>query len=84
MKTAPKLETAKGSMDPLPSRIHSQVLPHACAHLYRAARQGAYMLPRPHIRTKLNPPDRWADLHAYARNLPVRIRLLGRHASRVN
>ena len=73
MKPMRKLEAAKGGMDPLPTRILPQVLPCASAHLYCAARQGVLFIFHTPIHTKLNP---WADLRAYARNLPVRIHFL--------
>ena len=49
LKPLRKLEAAKGGMDPLPTRALSQVLPRARAHLYCAARQGAFIyFPRSH------------------------------------
>ena len=48
MKHPAKLETAKGGMDALPICIFLQVLPHACGHLYCAARQGAFIFHNPH------------------------------------
>ncbi len=41
MKHPAKLKTAKGGVDPLPTCVLSQVLPHACGHLYYAAGQSA-------------------------------------------
>jgi hypothetical protein len=55
--TPVKLETAKGSMDTLPTRVLSQVLPRACAHLYRTARQGTFIL-QTFLRNNGRIPDR--------------------------
>ena len=55
MKPLRKLETAKGGMDPLPTRVLSQVFPCAHAHLYCTTRQGAFHFPRPHTHKAESP-----------------------------
>jgi hypothetical protein len=73
MKHPAKLEAAKGGMDALPIRIFLQVFPHACGHLYCAARQGALIFHISHTHNAESTTVLYTDLRANARDIPVRV-----------